>query len=258
MNWWEFIVFGFVASLHNASIRGYKDSLWEKFEWIKFYRSVLFGIIGGVIAYWLYLEIKIQFKFVNLFLFSLGSAVLIVESYKWFFRLDDQSKYIIPTYFTWFGKVIERRWQRVIIGVIFSSFVMFLLWQLRQINFDYWFRGLMIGLIGGITTSGAGSFKDAPFEGFFIKKFWRSWWVDIIGGVIMAPVMPNNMVLLGMVWGWDRLWIEFYKCLWLRNEAPGKFKIKKIIYLGWQKKRNWLLIPYASSLMVPIAFSLLK
>jgi len=66
------------------------------------------------------------------------------------------------------------------------------------------------------------------------------------------------MVLLLMVWGWDRLWIELYKCLLLRNEAPGKFKIKGIVYKDWQIRRNWLLIPYGLSWLVPIAGSLLK
>jgi len=250
-----FIVAGGLAGLHHASLRGYKDSLWERFEMIKLIRSLIMGAGVGGLAWILKLKGVVEWNWASLFMFCLGGEVIAVETYKWFFRIDDQKKYMIPTYFQLAGKVIESRKKRLLIGIGAAGLMAALFKWLFKWQF---YSGIMLGLIGGIVTSSLGSYKDAPFEGFFIKKFWRSWWVDILGGLIMAGLTNNAGVLLVMIWGWDRMWIELYKCLWLKNEAPGKFKIKKIVYREWLKRRNWLLIPYGLTWVVLIVGMLLE
>ncbi|MFQ6113837.1 MAG: hypothetical protein ACE5NG_07070 [bacterium] len=90
---------------------------------------------------------------------------------------------------------------------------------------------LVIGLIAGTHSATWGMYKDAPYEGFTWRKYFRS---TILSGLIAVVVVlvtkldvtnaPNMVVLYGFTYVIERAVIEFYKTF-LREEDQSKYFI---------------------------------
>ena len=104
------VLIGLAAGLHTSTWGMYKDAPHEGFAWPKFFRSTLVGGFAGfALQYFLQLDLSLP---ANMAVFFGGCYVTeraLVEFWKTFLRVEDQSKYFIPMQFSVFGKVVESR-----------------------------------------------------------------------------------------------------------------------------------------------------
>ncbi|RMF56064.1 MAG: hypothetical protein D6748_14295 [Calditrichaeota bacterium] len=95
---------------------------------------------------------------------------------------------------------------------------------------NYLIAGL-IGLLAGLHTSTWGMYKDAPYEGFTWKKYFRSTLLSTLIALVVEAVVkmdlsqaPNMVVLYGFTYVIERAMLEFYKTF-LREEDQSKYFI---------------------------------
>jgi hypothetical protein len=90
---------------------------------------------------------------------------------------------------------------------------------------------LIIGLMAGAHSSTWGMYKDAPYEGFTYRKYFRS---IILSGLLAILIWMitqldvskayNIFILFGFTYGIERAILEFYKTF-LRSEDQSKYFI---------------------------------
>ncbi len=90
---------------------------------------------------------------------------------------------------------------------------------------------LVIGLLAGTHSATWGMYKDAPYEGFTWRKYFRS---TVLSGLIAVVVVliaeldvtraPNMVILYGITYVIERAMLEFYKTF-LREEDQSKYFI---------------------------------
>jgi hypothetical protein len=90
---------------------------------------------------------------------------------------------------------------------------------------------LIIGLLAGVHSSTWGMYKDAPYEGFTYRKYFRSIVLSGFLAVIIWVITKidvskayNIFVLFGFTYGIERAILEFYKTF-LRSEDQSKYFI---------------------------------
>lgn len=95
-------------------------------------------------------------------------------------------------------------------------------------------EGAIIGVIAGLVVAWGGSTKDAPYEGFNMRTFFRSPIIGgIVGGILNTIFKADKpMLFLGTIGG-ERAVVEGYKII--RVQKPGKFT-----YGEWGIPKNQL------------------
>lgn len=90
---------------------------------------------------------------------------------------------------------------------------------------------LIIGLLAGVHSSTWGMYKDAPYEGFTYRKYFRSIVLSGFLAVVIWVITKidvskayNIFVLFGFTYGIERAILEFYKTF-LRSEDQSKYFI---------------------------------
>jgi len=244
------LIFGFIgviSGLHSASWGGYKDCLFEKFQPKKFTRSIVIGFILGILLfYFLNANNITNVNFGVFFLFVMSFERLFTESLKAFVRNEDQKKYKIPSKLHIFGKTVENKFFRLILGLIFISlaFILFYAPLFINISFNNLLSGLFWGAVAGLVGSAiGGAWKDAPIEGFDLIKFFRSPLVGALWGILLSFYTNNYSLLLFACIGGERMTVELYKTFVLRS-IPGKFSAIKPKYEDWIEKRKRFTVPY--------------
>jgi len=240
-------IVGFLSGLYSSCWGSYKDSLFEKFSVIKFVRSLIVGFCLGIVL--------LEFLKMNgvpnpnlgiFFAFVMSFERSLTEFFKAFIRVENQDKYKIPSTFHVFGKIIKNRSQRLIIGIVLL-FILILAFYI-PVFISFWFlpriyNGLLWGLIAGFAIALGGAWKDAPMEGFYFYKFFRSPVVSGIWGLIFSFFTGNYSFLLFACVGAERMTTELYKTF-IKKNIPGKFKATKPLYEDWIVKRNIVVAPY--------------
>lgn len=122
---------------------------------------------------------------------------------------------------------------------------------------------LIIGLLAGAHSSTWGMYKDAPYEGFTYRKYFRSILLSgflaiIIWFITRIDVSKayNIFVLFGFTYGIERAILEFYKTF-LRDEDQSKYFIPMQFHVQGkivQNKNRRLLIGAAYFIGVLIVF----
>jgi hypothetical protein len=248
------LIYGFVGAfsgLYSACWGAYKDSLFEKFESKKFARSIIIGFILGIILfYFLRYNAISNINLGIFFLFVMTFERLFTESLKAFVRNENQDKYKIPSKLHIFGKTVESKFFRLLIGIIFISLAIALFYLPPLLNITFNSKilaGIFWGAIAGLIGSAAGgAWKDAPIEGFNPIKFFRSPLVGAIWGALLIFFIDNYSVLLFACIGGERMVIELYKTFVLKS-IPGKFNATKPKYIDWISKRKKFILPYLIS-----------
>ena len=85
----------------------------------------------------------------------------------------------------------------------------------------------VLGFFGGLAVAIGGAYKDAPYEGFDVKTFWRSPLIGAVEAPIIAsffPGSPDTLILLSTI-ATERLTVELYKAHRAKAGVykPGKF-----------------------------------
>lgn len=238
---------GLVSGLYSSCWGSYKDSPFEKFSSKKFTRSLIAGSLLGII---LFEFIKINgVSSPNLgifFAFVMTFERTFTEFFKAFIRIEDQDKYKIPSTFHIFGKIIKNRSDRLIIGIILLvtiifAFYMPVLLPLRFLPRIY--GGFVWGMAAGLAIALGGAWKDAPMEGFFPVKFFRSPVIAGIWGSIFSLFTGNYSFIFFSCVGAERMTTELYKTF-IKKNIPGKFKASEPLYMDWVSKRKIIVAPY--------------
>lgn len=241
------IIISFSVGIHVACYGIFKDSPYENFNVLKVLREIILCLL-------IFLVLNIYFnwlifgeKYYVLFSLILIISRIVTELYKQFVRVEDQKRYKIPSQVHVFKMIPENRLIRLILvlPVIITSFLIYkLTLNIYSLYIDSVFKGFLIGLSGGVLTALGGGYKDGFFEGFDGLKFWRSPIVGALAGGFIASKTQNPLLILLASMGCERMIVEFYKGFLISGYVPGKFKLKKALYLVWLEKRKLIYWPY--------------
>jgi hypothetical protein len=246
---------GAISGLHASLWGSYKDSPYEKFYFNKFLRSIFISIFFGVFLMFFFSFNKIDT--INLGVFFavvLCFERLATESYKLFIRTENQKKYFIPSQLHFRGKLVKSLLVRVIVGICVWILIFSIFYSVGYISTSIAIdsnilKGMLFGLLGGLGAAVSGAIKDAPVEGFDLKKFLRSPSIGIFWGLAFSFITQQWVLITFATGGTDRMTLELYKGF-IKGLKSGKFKMNKPTYPGWCKKRNILIIPYIMTWIV--------
>lgn len=214
-----------LSGLYTSSWGAYKDGPWEGFHIQTFPRSVFFSI--GIAIFLLIGPADISQRFqslplLHIFLLVMGIERMITEVYKACFRDSDQSIFAIPQRMAFFGKLVDSKFLRFITGLLLMSIIVTI--PFLTLKVSSFLINTMVAFLTGMFICSGGAYKDAPFEGFSPRKFFRS--------AIVLAIMSPFIYLLGPVelgfliylfGGLERLLVEYYKS-YIALSTPGKFR----------------------------------
>jgi hypothetical protein len=181
----------------------------------------------------------------------------VAEAYKTFFRQQDQSKYTIPMQFAVFGRPVESRGLRMLLGVAYVGIMVLTLWLILQLQraiggpAPLWVVFLVGGAAGWISAFG-GAWKDAPIEGFQIFKFFRS---PFMAGVyaVLVSLLTDDLVFITMAAeGFVIMTTETYKTFFFPSKPRGKFANKPVVFPDWLRLRQYFVPLYVLIWLVVI------
>lgn len=101
----------------------------------------------------------------------------------------------------------------------------------------YVLRDAAIGFVSGLLVAIGGSIKDAPYEGFELKKFIRSPIIGAIEAPILGKVFKEpHPALLGLsTIACERITVETYK---LVKAGQGEYTPSKFLTGEWGTKKR--------------------
>jgi len=243
MHWIIATVVGMLAGLHTSTWGMYKDAPHEGFGHLRYLRSTFVSTALAIIVFPFTGFDMTQPHYLALFwgmIYVLERAV--VEFYKSFVREEDQSKYFIPMQFHIFGKVVENRKTRILIGILYALGVgVFaggvLLLDLKDVELSRWLV-VLIGSVGGWISAFGGAWKDAPIEGFETFKFFRSPSIAAAFAFMLSFYTDSLMLITFPALGYCIATIETYKTFCFPNVPRGKFAGKPIKFPEMLTKRK--------------------
>ena len=237
------LLVGILAGLHTSIWGMYKDAPHEGFHLHTWFRSLVLGaLLGPAIHLLVGVNPGTPGGFVLLFGLVYAVERAMGEFYKTFLRQQDQSKYTIPMQFAVFGKPVESRGARVLVGlgyVVAAGALAAAAWRGQAVLDDhpYLFGVLAIGGLGGWFSAFGGAWKDAPIEGFETFKFFRSPAIATGWAIVMAHMTSNVMLVAVAALGFTIATIETYKTFFFPSVPRGKFAGKPILFpdvLRWR------------------------
>ena len=236
---------GAAAGLHTAIWGMYKDAPHEGFTWRQFIRSILISTVAGpLLAAGTGIRPTAAGPLVLLFGLVYATERAISETYKTFFRQQDQSKYTIPMQLAVFGRPVMSPVVRALVGVGYAGAIIggvYLVAGLQQAFAPLPRLGtaLTVGALGGWYSAFGGAWKDAPIEGFQLFKFFRS------------PVLAAAFawLLLGLTASWPAVMFgaigftvattETYKTFFFPSKPRGKFAGRPVTFPDMLVRRYW-------------------
>ncbi len=230
------LLVGVLAGLHTATWGMYKDAVHEGFTWPKYLRSVLAGAVLGVaLGPRLGLDLTDPGHLLVLFGVVYVLERVTTELYKTFVRDEDQSKYFIPMQFAVRGRLVRSRLARLAIAsvaVFLGACLLGLVVRLQASSAAVPTPPAvaLIGSLGGWVSAFGGAWKDAPFEGFEIRKFFRSPVIAGAWALLLFSFVPS-LALVGLAaLGFTIATLETYKTFYHADKPRGKFAGKPVHY----------------------------
>jgi hypothetical protein len=242
---------GALSGAH-ASIWGmYKDSVYEGFGRASLARSILVGTAAGAtLQWWLALDLGQPASFVLLFGLAYAIERGVVETWKTFVRVEDQSKYFIPMQFSVRGKPVESRRARLAAGAGYVTVLALCFAQVASLSARVGpptlARAALVGLVVGVIIAVGGAWKDAPKEGFDPIKFFRSPWMTVAYAVVLSRMTSDYLLIAAAAVGFERATAETYKTFFVRSKPPGKFAGKPVRYPEMLARRRWFVPAYVA------------
>ncbi len=251
------ILIGALVGAHASTWGMYKDAPHEGFTSGKYLRSIVLSAgIAPLVAWIFRISPTTAAAGVILFgcIYSMERAIL--ETWKTFFRQEDQSKYTIPMQLAVFGKTVFTRRARVLYGILYLAVIfggLALLSSYRPApGMSALFLAVTIGALGGWYSAIGGAWKDAPIEGFEILKFFRS--------PLMAAFFSYLLFRLGATpaqgvfgaIGYSVATTETYKTFFFPSKPRGKFANKPVLFPDWLEKRQRFVPLYGAVWVVVI------
>ncbi|HYW30650.1 MAG TPA: hypothetical protein VE869_04015 [Gemmatimonas sp.] len=230
------------ASGADASIWGmYKDAAHEGFAWPRFWRSVIIGATAALLIQ-LVLQLPLPRPSAILLLFGLAYAAErgVVETWKTFFRDEDQSKYAIPMQFALRGIPVQQRGARVTAGVGYIATILLAGYLLSRfdVGTPTLLRAAGGGFIVGLVIAVGGAWKDAPIEGFETLKFFRSPVLTTAFSILLFPIGESVLLAATAAIGYERAASENYKTFFFPSRPRGKFAGKPVTHPEMLRNRR--------------------
>ena len=252
------VLIGLAAGLHTSTWGMYKDAPHEGFAWPKFFRSTIVGALAGfMLQYFLQFDLS---QPANMAVFFGGCYVTeraLVEFWKTFLRVEDQSKYFIPMQFSVFGKVVESRSTQLAVGFGYIVVVLGIGFAMNSLQGEVELPGMLvvvtIGAVGGWLSAFGGAWKDAPKEGFQIFKFFRSPAMAAAYAFVLAYFTDSWIVLAGAALGYTIATTETYKTFFFLSRPRGKFQGMPIAHPEWETRRFFFLPTYIAVWIAVVA-----
>lgn len=249
---------GLLAGAHTATWGMYKDAPHEGFSLWKYFRSILLGTtIAVVIAALAGLDPRRAADLVVLFGSTYAVERGLAEWYKTFIRDQDQSKYFIPMQFAVFGKVVKSRGARLLAGAgylgILLGMVLLVWWVDRAVPKPHPLAlVVLLGGIGGWISAFGGAWKDAPYEGFQIFKFFRSPLIASTYAFLMAQLGDNLVLITLAAIGYTVATTETYKTFFFPSKPRGKFAGMPVHFPDMLRRRQPFIVLYVAIWLVVV------
>jgi hypothetical protein len=244
------LLIGLVAGTHVSTWGMFKDAIHEGFTWPKYFRSiVLGGAVGLVLLGLTGLDLRSPGNMVVFFGMVYAVERLLLELWKSFIRVEDQSKYFIPMRFGIRGKPVMNNTIRWSVGAGVLVVLLLCIWGVTWLQSAYphlppWLVLVTIGSLGGWLTAFGGAWKDAPVEGFETLKFFRSPGISLAWAILVA-FFTDNWLFIGIAAaGYSVAAIETYKTFFFPSKPRGKFAGKPILYPDMLRRRQYFVPIY--------------
>jgi len=254
------LVVGLAAGTHTAIWGMYKDAPYEGFTYPKFFRSIVLSAgIGVTVELVADFDMSRAASLVILFGLTYVMERAMTEFYKTFLRDEDQSKYFIPMQLSIRGKVVQRRWQRLLAGAGYAVAVAAIVLGIDALQDADVLGGLaavlVVGSAGGWISAFGGAWKDAPLEGFSIFKFFRSPLVSLSYALLLGVLTTSYVYVAMGALGYTVATLETYKTFFKPNTPRGKFAGKEIRFPEMlTRRRRFVPVYVAIWLAVVTAF----
>jgi hypothetical protein len=231
----------------------YKDAPHEGFTWFRYFRSPMVGLVMALLAYLvarpdLTRPGKIVLFFGLVYVLERGA----IEFWKTFLRDEDQSKYFIPMQFAVFGRIIQGKAHRLLIGVPLAVLIVLVFlsvhWISRAVSPAPAASVVVVFLVASISgwiSAFLGAWKDAPIEGFEMLKFFRSPVAAGLYGVLLAPFTTSYLLVICAALGYTIATLETYKTFFFPSKPRGKFAGKPILHPEMLARRKPFAVMYA-------------
>lgn len=241
---------GLAAGLHSSTWGMYKDAPHEGFTWAKYFRSTLIALLiaGPVYAVTGFDPATAGGA---MLLFGLVYVIerAIAESYKSFFREEDQSKYTIPMQLAVFGRPVRSRGARWLVGLAYVGIMVGGVYGLSraqaawpQLGNRTWL--VVLGSLGGWFSAFGGAWKDAPIEGFQTLKFFRSPLMAAAYAWILSHVTDSVPAVVLAAEGFVIATTETYKTFFFPSKPRGKFANKPVLFPDMMVRRQYFVPLY--------------
>jgi hypothetical protein len=243
------ILIGALAGAHASTWGMYKDAPHEGFTVVKYLRSLgLAAILAPFVA-----------TLLDVFPVDAGSAVIlfgcvyaseraILESWKTFFREEDQSKYAIPMQLAVFGRTVKSRPVRLLFGGLYLGAIVggvILVSRLRvPPATPRILLAVTIGALGGWFSAFGGAWKDAPIEGFQILKFFRSPLIASFFAYLLYTIGATPAQGMFGAIGYTVATTETWKTFFFPSVPRGKFAGKPVRFPDMVRKRQYFVPLY--------------
>ena len=252
------VLIGALAGAHASTWGMYKDAPHEGFSAAKYVRSlVLATLVAPLVSKLIGVTPSDAASAVILFGCVYGIERAVLESWKTFFRDEDQSKYAIPMQLAVFGKTVKSRPARLLLGVLYVTVIVGGLALVSGVRAPAGTSRILlavtIGALGGWFSAFGGAWKDAPIEGFQIFKFFRSpliaaGFAFLLYSLGATPVQG----LLGAI-GYTVATTETWKTFFFPSVPRGKFAGKPVLYPDMLRHRRWFVPLYAAIWLLILA-----
>ena len=243
---------GLLSGTHTAIWGMYKDAIHEGFTLRRFARSMTVGAIAAVaIVVTLALPMHRAAGLAVLFGLAYAAERGIVEVWKTFVRVEDQSKYAIPMQFSLRGVPVASRSVRLAAGAGYVAIIAICLWAIARVQhgapgLPSSLRTAVAGLVVGSVIAFGGAWKDAPTEGFDARKFFRSPILTVGFAFLVARMTDNYLQVAVAAIGYERASAETYKTFFFPSRPRGKFAGKPIRFPEMVRLRRYAVPVYVA------------
>lgn len=244
----------------DAAIWGmYKDAAHEGFRWQRFCRSIIIAAAAAVVIQRA-VALDLPHAGAMLVLFGLAYAAerALVEVWKTFVRVEDQTKYTIPMQFAIGGAPVQRRVLRLIAGLAYVGVLALagvVAYQVIGAG-GTWLQAGVVGFLVGLVIAIGGAWKDAPIEGFEPLKFFRSPLLTAAAALLLFPITSSVLLVAIAAIGYERAASENYKTFFFPSRPRGKFAGKPVTHPAMLLRRQRFVLPYLAIRVALVWFAL--
>jgi hypothetical protein len=258
------VLVGTAAGLHAATWGMYKDAPHEGFTWGTFLRSGWIGaLLGPPVAVAFALDPRSPAGAFLLFGAAYAAERLVHEFYKTFLRREDQSKYFIPMALSVGGRVVRSQPARLTAGALYLAGLAALGLAIRGVERlaaggpDSLVPIVLVGSAGGWVSALGGVWKDAPIEGFDLRKFFRSPVIALVYALICAGLSRDYLLVAVAAVGFTVATCETYKTFFFPSVPRGKFAGMPVVAPVMLRRRRLFVPGYVALTLAAAAAAIL-